>query len=114
MNITTYQILHVSSILLFVAFTFQAFAAPTPERRKSVMMLSGILSLVALVAGFGLAAKAGYGMPIWMVIKLVCWLGLSALGGATFRRPEKAKTFATISVVLVLVAVLTVYLKPFA
>lgn len=114
MSLSFYQVVHALSVLLFVAFTFQAFAAPVPERRKFVMATSGLMSLVALVAGFGLAAKAGYGMPVWMIIKLVCWLGLSAIGGAAFRRPEKAGSLAFVGVVLVVVAVLSVYLKPFA
>jgi hypothetical protein len=113
MSLTVYQILHVASVVLFVAFTFQAFAAPTPERRKTVMMLSGVLSLVALVAGFGTAAKLGYGMPVWMIIKLVCWLGISALAGAAFRSPGKAKSYALVAGLLVLAAVASVYLKPF-
>jgi hypothetical protein len=112
MNHVVYQILHVTGAFLLVAFTFQAFAAPTPERRSASMRNTGIMSFVVLVAGFGLAAKLGYGFPIWMMIKLVCWLGISAISGIAFRKPEKTGGLLLIAMLLILGAVLSVYLKP--
>jgi hypothetical protein len=113
MNQLVYSLLHVLSIILLTAFTFQAFAAPTPENRKRTMMLTGILSLVALVAGFGLLAKLGYGFPGWVVVKLVCWLGLSAMAGMAFRAPSKTGVLTTASVALLVIALYAVYYKPF-
>ena len=51
-----YQVIHLVSVVFLVAITFRAFAAPTPESRKSNLMLSGIASLAA--AGPGLHAAA--------------------------------------------------------
>jgi hypothetical protein len=107
-----YSILHVIAILVLTGYTFYAFAA-APETRKRVMMITGIASLVALIAGFGLQAKLQVGFPGWLVVKLVCWLGLSALAGFGYRRRAAAGTLAMVAVVLVVVAVVMVYLKPF-
>ena len=107
-----YYILHVSSVLVLTAYTFYAFAAPL-ETRKRVMMISGIASLLALVGGFGLQAKLGYGFPGWIIVKLVCWLGLSALAGVGYRRRGAVGTLALVAIALVIIAVVMVYLKPF-
>lgn len=113
MDPIVYYIIHVVSVILLAAYTFQAFAAPA-EHRSRLLRNTGIFSLLALIAGFGLQAKLHAGFPIWMVIKLVCWLGLSGMAGMAFRKPEKAKTFALVSMILIIVAVLAVYMRPFA
>ena len=107
-----YYILHVCSVLVLTAYTFYAFAAPL-ETRKRVLMISGIASLLALVGGFGLQAKLGYGFPGWIIVKLVCWLGISALAGVGYRRRGAVGTLALVAIVLLIVAVVMVYLKPF-
>ncbi|MDA1114811.1 MAG: hypothetical protein O3A95_11005 [Planctomycetota bacterium] len=112
MDQAIYSILHVASAMLLVGVTFQAFAAPEAGRRKKIVMASGILSLVMLVAGFGLLTKLGYGFPLWVIIKLVCWLGISAMAGIAFRRPEKVKVLGIVTIVLLLVAIFMVYQQP--
>ena len=112
MNVIVYYILHVVSVLVLTGYTFYAFAAPA-ETRKGVMMVTGFASLLALVGGFGLQAKLGYGFPGWLIVKLVCWLGLSALAGFGYRRRGAAGTLAIIAVTLATVAVVMVYTKPF-
>jgi hypothetical protein len=107
-----YYILHVISVMVLLAYTFYAFAAPA-ESRKRVMMVTGIASLLALIGGFGLQAKLNYGFPGWLIVKLVCWLGLSALAGFGYRRRGAAGTLALVAVIWVVVAVVMVYLKPF-
>jgi len=112
MNVLVYYILHVVSVLVLTGYTFYAFAAPA-ETRKRVMMITGIASLLALVGGFGLQAKLGFGFPGWLIVKLVCWLGLSALAGFGYRRRGAAGTLAVIALALATVAVVMVYTKPF-
>jgi hypothetical protein len=107
-----YYILHVSSILVLTGYTFYAFAA-APETRKRVLMISGIASLLALVAGFGLQAKLGYGFPGWLIVKIVCWLGLSALAGFGYRRRGAAAALAVVALLFAFIAVVMVYTKPF-
>lgn len=108
-----YSILHVGSAMLLIAATFMAFANPAPDRKRKVMMATGILSLVMLVAGFGLVSKYSTGFAGWVIVKLVCWLGLSAVSGIAFKRPEAIGTLTKIATVLILVALTMVYLRPF-
>jgi hypothetical protein len=107
-----YYILHVASVLVLTGYTFYAFAA-APETRKGVLAITGIASLLALVAGIGLLHKLQLGFPGWAIVKIVCWLGISALAGFGYRRRGAAGTLAVVAIVLALVAVVMVYLKPF-
>ncbi|MFT6108468.1 MAG: hypothetical protein ACJA2W_001380 [Planctomycetota bacterium] len=111
MSPTVYSILHVISAFLLTALTFGAFAAPNPETRKRTMALTGILSLLMLVGGFGLLAKLGYSAAApWVVIKIVCWLGLSALAGMAYRMPKKTGILSIVATIFVATAIATVYL----
>jgi hypothetical protein len=112
MNPVVYYILHVSSLLVLFGYTFYAFAAPA-ETRKRVLMITGIASLLALIGGFGLQAKLAVGFPGWLIVKLVCWLGLAGLAGIGYRRRESAGTFALVVIALAVIAVVMVYAKPF-
>lgn len=108
--IQIYSLLHVLSGFLLVALTFAACAAPRPEARKRYLMGTGILSLLMLVGGFGLVARVYDNQwEHWMFLKIACWLGLSALAGFAFRKPEKAGLLRMIALVLVALAIATVY-----
>jgi Ni,Fe-hydrogenase I cytochrome b subunit len=104
-----YSIIHIFSLLVLTGYAFYAFGAPA-EAKKKVMMITGIASLLMLVSGFGLISKVYQNQfAAWMVVKLVCWLGLSALAGIGFRKRDKPCVFIAIILVLVLVAIITVY-----
>ncbi|MGH7945806.1 MAG: hypothetical protein ACREH8_10805 [Opitutaceae bacterium] len=107
-----YYILHVTAVLVLTGYTFYAFAA-APETRKRVMMITGIASILALVGGFGLQAKLNYGFPGWLIVKLVCWLGLSALAGFGYRRRGAAGALAAVALLFAFIATVMVYTKPF-
>ncbi len=109
-----YSLLHVIAGFVLVGYTFSAFAAPRPERRGMHLMITGIASLVMLVAGIGLLHKGGFGWPwpMWALVKIGCWLILSALAGIAFRRPGIASILSLIATALVVVAVYCVYMKP--
>jgi hypothetical protein len=108
MSPTFYYILHLISLFVLAGYTFYAFAAPA-ETRKRVMMLTGTASLLALVGGFGLQAKLGYGFPLWIIVKLVCWLGLSAIAGMAYRKRQHVGLLASLTVALMLIALVMVY-----
>jgi hypothetical protein len=111
MSPTVYYILHVFSILVLTGFTFHAFAAPA-ETKKKVMAITGIASLLALISGFGLISKVYQNQfAAWMIVKLVCWLGLSALAGIGYRKREKARALRLVALALVFAAVFAVYTK---
>jgi len=109
-----YQVLHVLSVILLVGLTFSAFAAPNKERKRRVAIGTGLLSLIALVTGFGMISVLyANHFAGWMIVKLVVWLAIAALSGMAFRMREKTGMFAWLTAALVLVAVAMVYLKPF-
>jgi hypothetical protein len=112
MSPVVYQILHIGALLVLFGYTFYAFAAPV-ETRKRVMLVTGIASLIALVAGFALQAKLVGSFPGWIIVKIVCWLGLSAIAGFGYRRRGAAGTLAWVAIALALVAVIMVYTRPF-
>lgn len=110
MSAQVYYVLHVLSVLLLTGFTFGAFANPAPERRGRAMMLTGITGLIALVAGFGLVSKLGHEFTdLWLIVKLVCWLGLAAISGMAFRKPEKVGALTIVASILLATAVVSVY-----
>lgn len=113
MSPTVYHIIHLVSLFVLFGYTFYAFAAPA-ETRKKVLAITGIASLLILISGFGLMSKLYQNQfQSWMIIKLVAWLGVSALAGLGYRRRGKAGLFAVIALVLATAAVYAVYAKPF-
>lgn len=106
------HVLHVVGLLVLTAYTFFAFAGPA-DTRKRVLMITGIATLLVLLTGIRMwQAIYSFQPMIWVIVKLVCWLGLSALAGVAYRRREKANLFMTIGLVLLVVAVAMVYLQP--
>ncbi|MBK8475926.1 MAG: hypothetical protein IPL39_06325 [Opitutaceae bacterium] len=112
-----YSILHVTSILLLTGVTFAVFGGAPEARRKQIMMAGGILSLLALVGGFGLASK-NLGMPnpmnwpAWIWVKVLCWLWLSAIGGIAFRRRAQTPRWMAMTAFALIAALTMVYLRP--
>ncbi len=107
------HVIHVAAALVLVGYTFYAFAAP-PETRTRVLIWTGAASLAMLLAGIrmwqGIYAFAPAG---WIIVKIVCWLGLSALAGIAYRRRAQAGALAWIAIILGIIAVVMVYAKPF-
>ncbi len=112
MSAQVYHLLHLISGFLLVATTFQAFAAPTPERRRKTSIVSGVLALLMLVGGFGLMARFSYDWSVWIYIKIAAWLVVSSLAGIAFRRPGMVRLLSIICAVAVAAAVWAVYYRP--
>lgn len=112
-ELTFLHVIHVAAALVLVGYTFYAFAAP-PETRKRVLIWTGGASLAMLLTGVrmwqGIYAFAPAG---WLIVKIVCWLGLSALAGIAYRRREQAGMLAWVAIVLAVIALVMVYAKPF-
>ena len=77
-----FLLLHVTSVILLSGVTFAAFAAPQSENRRPSLMMSGVLSLLVFLTGFGILGGAP---PGWAIVKVVCWLVLSGLTGMAVR-----------------------------
>jgi hypothetical protein len=106
------HIIHVLAAIIMVAATFYACAG-APETRKKVLMWGGIATLLVLLTGIRMwqgvyAFKGG-----WAIVKLVCWLGLSAFTGLAYRRREQAGLWIRLTVLLAATAVAMVYVRPF-
>jgi hypothetical protein len=111
-NLTTYLVIHLSSIIVLLGYTFYAFAAPA-ETRKRVLMITGVASLLILVTGFGMLRRLHLGYPAWSIVKLACWLGLSMIGGIAYRKRAQADAYMIIAFSLAIIAVVMVYVRPF-
>jgi hypothetical protein len=105
--------LHVTGVLVLVAYTFFAFAAP-PETRKRVLMYTGIASLLVLLTGIRLwQGVLGFHAFGWIFVKLGCWLALSAVSGFAYRRRELTGPLMIITLVLAITAVAMAFVRPF-
>jgi hypothetical protein len=117
MSSTEYNVLHVVHVLaaiVLAGFTHQAFAAPAPESRKRVLIWTGTASLLMLLTGVRMwQAIHGFAGLGWIVVKLLCWIGLAAMSGLAFRFRDRTRVLASVALLLTALAVAMVYLKPF-
>lgn len=113
MSFQFYQLLHYFSAIMLAGVAFAALANPLPERRRTILIWSGVAALVAFVSGFGLLGIGRFGFPGWVFVKLAAWLALAAIAGIAFRRPQQAQALTIVAVVAVLLAVGAAVLKPF-
>ncbi len=112
-----YAILHVATILLLTGVVFAVFGGAPAGRRKQIMMAAGILSLLALVGGFGLAAKKNglpnpLQWPAWLWIKVLCWFWLSGVAGIAYRRREQTPRWIALTAFALILALIMAFLKP--
>jgi hypothetical protein len=107
------HVVHVASVLIVAAYTFFAFAAP-PETRKRVLMITGIATLLVLLTGIRMW-QGMYGLTNmgWIWVKIVCWVGLSALTGFAYRKRDKTNALMVVGLLLAVVALAMVYYRPF-
>ena len=112
MSLPTYHVLHLSSIIVLLGYTFYAFAAPA-ETRKRVAMITGVAALLTLISGFAMLGKLHLGFPGWVAVKLVCWLGLSVMVSFAYRKRAQADAFMLVALVLAITAVAMVFVRPF-
>ena len=109
-----YKLLHIFALIVQTAHTFMAFANPEAANRKLTLMVTGIASILMLVTGFGMLAieKIPFSSG-WVIVKLVCWLGLGALAGVVYRKAHLRGLLSFISLRLILVALVMVLFRPF-
>jgi uncharacterized membrane protein SirB2 len=115
MNPLYYSLLHVFTLFVLVAHIFMAFANPAPENKKRTMIITGSAALLVLISGFGLLAKLhGSQFSGWVLVKIACWLGLSALAGIVYRNPQARGGLAMLALIFILIALVMVYIVRFA
>lgn len=101
-------------MVFLTAFLFQAFANPDPKNKKRTGMITGILALLMLIGGFGLVATMKVGFPWWVIVKLVCWLGLVSISGMAYRKPQRIPLLTVVAIALIVIAIVTVYFRQVA
>lgn len=107
------HVAHVASVVILIAYTFFGFAG-APETRKRVMMITGIATVLVLLTGIRMwQGMFHFSMLGWVIVKLVCWLGLSALTGVAYRKRDKVNALMVIVLALAVVALVMVYYRPF-
>lgn len=106
------RILHVFSAISLIASVFYACAA-APETRKRLLMWSGIVSLLVALTGIRMWQGMYQFQGVRPVVKIVCWLGLSALGGFAYRKREKAGQWILLALAFTAIALVMVYVRPF-
>lgn len=103
---------HLLFIMGLVAVSVSAIISGQAEQRRAYLKWSGIMSLGVMLTGFALAGRNAIGWPFWLLVKIFCWLAISALCGLAFRNVgTKAKLLAVLSA-LVLTALIMVYHRP--
>ncbi|MFI5355996.1 MAG: hypothetical protein ACHQ4G_01535 [Opitutales bacterium] len=106
------HIIHVFSAIVLIATTFYACAG-APETRKQVLMWGGVASLLVLFTGVRMW-QAVYGFHGgWAIVKLVCWLGISAFAGLAYKRRAQAGLWIGLTLLLALTAVSMAFVRPF-
>ena len=104
---------HVLAAVVLIAYTFFAFAGPLETRRR-VLAITGVASLLILLTGIRMwQGVYGFAASGWIIVKLFCWLGLSALSGLAYKKRDKANTLMVVALVLIIIAVTMVYVRPF-
>jgi ABC-type transport system involved in cytochrome c biogenesis permease subunit len=106
------HVVHVASVVVLIAYTFFAFAG-APETRKRVMAITGVATLLVLLTGIRMwQGKYGFAPMAWVIVKLVCWLGLSALTGLAYRRRQQTNALMVVALLLAVIALVMVYYRP--
>ncbi len=112
-----FSLIHVFSILMLSGSIFYIAANPQKHKKKKMMAITGILSLVALVAAGGMLGMNYKGLPAggwtqgWVIVKLVAWLFISGLAGMAYKKPKGFVLSGLI--VAVGIALYMVYFRPF-
>jgi uncharacterized membrane protein SirB2 len=83
-----YKIIHIVSIVLF--FAFYGISANRAQIKKSDKILTGVLLILILVAGFGLlkyiGISHGTAWPLWIKLKLTIFLIIGATAHMSLKR----------------------------
>ena len=107
------RFIHLAAIFGLLGVSFFGLAAPTHARRKMIAMVSGIFGVMVLLTGIHMVAAEGLQIEGWLIVKLICWMGILALVPVAFRKNEKVNMFVGIVSLLFLVALTMVIFKPF-
>jgi len=119
-----YLIIHVIGLALTVQAVGMAVVsasrATEPDAgegsdRKIIAMFHGIGLILLVLGGFGMLARLGimFPWPIWIWVKLIVWITFGASTVMIRKRPETARLWMFLAVVLVAISATMAIMKPF-
>ena len=114
MSYETYKILHYIFLFIFISGVSASFLLENPP--KIMKILTGVSSLVIIVAGMGLLARTmgGEKWPGWVHAKLTIWALVVILAPVLSKRLKSNRGVALGGILtLTFVAVGLAVLKPF-
>ena len=114
-----YRVLHFVALFFFIAGTAAAFWGN--DRSRGTKIVTGVASLLILVAGMGLIARSlglshaeGMGWPGWLQLKMFLWLALAVAVPILSKKMKSHRRLVGYLVLGVMFgAVMLVVLKPF-
>lgn len=82
----TYKVIHLASIFIFLSGAAVLLVANPPGRFWKI--LTGVASMLILLAGFGLLARLDLmgAIPAWAIAKMVLWAAITASGHVVAKR----------------------------
>jgi hypothetical protein len=124
MSYVTYKLIHLLGVfLLLVALAGMATHAAAGHSKaenkayRSLLILHGSGALVALLGGFGLLARTGFGhgllFPGWIWAKIVLWLLLGGIIALPYRNRPLARILLPVLPFLGLLGGYLATYKPF-
>ncbi len=96
-------------------FSFSVGASSDDSPTKTLKLMHGVGLLLLLLGGFGMLAKLDlfWPLPAWTWVKLLVWIALAASLPLVKKKPESARTWWTLIIVLGALAAYLGAFKPF-
>ncbi|OVE82092.1 hypothetical protein BVY03_02255 [bacterium K02(2017)] len=116
MNYELLKISHILSVFIFLTATSLTFFLDDSKIKllKGFKITCGISSFLIFFTGMGLMGVLKVGFPLWMMIKGLIWLAITAFGAMAAKRfPAHLKVPSYIILLFVgMLAIATVVYKP--
>ena len=89
----TYKILHIFTLFMVISSMGAIIAEGRWIPNKSFKIAVGVVSFLIFVGGMGLIARLGFKhdepFPLWVIVKITCWIVLNVALVMLYRMQEK-------------------------
>lgn len=118
MTLVILKLVHFASIFVTLfslgalgVFYFKG-GAKTDPLRKTLSAVHGVALLAMIITGFGLMHGTGLvGIPAWIIVKLLCWVGLGGIVVFARKKPNELGTYSLLIASLCLIAIASVLIQ---